>query len=774
MDRINADIKIGLTDNQVNERKKQGLVNNSILVPTKRYKKIVILNIFTLFNIINLFLGIIIIYTKTYKNLTFLGVAFFNTIISIVQEIRAKYTIDKLTILSKEKVCTIRNSKEIFIDMNEIVLDDIIKYKMGNQVVVDSLIIDGIVEVDESVLTGESNYILKKKGDKLLSGSIIVSGNCITRVDCVGEDSYANKITKEAKYLKKTNSEIMFTLKKIIKVISILIIPLGTILYLNQIKITSNTNQVLVSTVAAIIGTIPEGLVLLVSTVLAVSSIRLSKKKVLVQELYCIENLARVDTICLDKTGTLTTGKMKVVKTISLSNKYNIDSIMNNISYYMNDGNATSECINKYFKHNKDKELINKISFSSLKKYSAYEFDDGTYIVGAPDFIDYEGSIDNLDELSVNYRVLFVGYTNNNISDNNILGPFKQIGLVLIEDEIRGSAKKTLDYIRNQDVDIKIISGDNIKTISNIATKLGLSDLKVFDMSTIKEDDDLSKIVEEYNIFGRVTPEGKKKVILTLKSLNHKVAMTGDGVNDVLSLKEADCSIAMASGTDAARNVSQIVLLNSDFKDVPSIIKEGRRTINNLERSSTLFLTKTIYAILLAILFTFVKLDYPFIPIQLTLISVITIGIPSFILALEPNKDRVKGHFIINVLSKSLPTALTIFLNIIGIITLAYLFKFNDNYVSTMSVLLVAFTGFLLLFRICYPFNYLRGILFGSLIGIFLGGAVGLHRLFEFVLLTPLQFIFVIILCIIDVFIFNLLLFICNKMIYKNEKKILK
>lgn len=774
MDRINADIKIGLTDEQVNKRIKQKLVNNSVLVPTKSYKQIIVLNIFTLFNIINLFLGIIIIYTKTYKNLTFLGVAFFNTIISIIQEIRAKYTIDKLTILSKEKVCTIRNGKECYIDINEIVLDDIIKYKLGNQVVVDSIIKDGIVEVDESVLTGESNYILKKNGDKLLSGSIIVSGNCITQTTSIGEDSYANKITKEAKYLKKVNSEIMFTLKKIIKVISILIIPLGSILYLNQIKINSNVNEALVSTVAAIIGTIPEGLVLLVSTVLAVSSIRLSRKKVLVQELYCIENLARVDIICLDKTGTLTTGKMKVVKTISLNYKYNIDDIMNNISYYMDDGNATSECIAKYFKKNNNKELINKINFSSLKKYSAYEFDDGTYIVGAPDFIDYEGKIDNIDELSINNRVLFVGYTKNNIKNNNIEGSFKQIGLILIEDEIRGSAKKTLDYIKNQDVDIKIISGDNIKTISNIAIKLGLQDQKIFDMSTLKKEDDLKSIVEEYNIFGRVTPEGKKKIILALKSLNHKVAMTGDGVNDVLSLKEADCSIAMASGTDAARNVSQIVLLNSDFKEIPSIIKEGRRTINNLERSATLFLTKTIYAILLALLFTFVKIDYPFIPIQLTLISVITIGIPSFILALEPNKDRVKGHFIINVLSKSLPTALTIFINIIGIITLSYIFKFSDDYVSTMSVILVAFTGFLLLFRICYPFNYLRGILFGSLIGIFLGGAIGLHRLFEFVLLTPLQFIFVIILCILDVFIFNLLMLVCNKKIYKNEKKILK
>lgn len=768
---MNIDINKGLSKEEVKYRIDNNLINKDSVLPTKSYKQIALLNIFTLFNIINLFLGIIIIFTGQYKNLTFLGVAFFNTIISMIQEMRSKHTIDKLSLIAKTKVNVVRDSKDEYIDINDIVKDDIIKYKLGDQIVVDSIVRDGLVEVNESLLTGESDSILKRPGDKLLSGSFIVSGSCISQVSSVGIDSYANKITNEAKYLKKVNSEIMITLNKIIKIISILIIPLGIILYLRQLGIADTRNEAIISTVAAIIGTIPEGLVLLTSTVLAVSSIRLAKKKVLVQQLYCIENLARVDTICLDKTGTLTTGNMNVVSVISLNN-YDINNIMNNISTYMDDGNSTSICINNYFDNSKDKELVNKINFSSEKKYSVYEFSDNTYIVGAPEFINYTGEIESLDKYTNEYRVLLVGVSKEHIIANKIDAKFIPVGLILIEDEIREGAKDTLEYIKNQDVNIKIISGDNVKTVSKIASKLGLTDLKICDMSTNKKD--IKDIVEEYDIFGRVTPRQKKELVLALKSLGHKVAMTGDGVNDVLSLKEADCSIAMASGSDAARNVSELVLLESDFKEIPSIIKEGRRTINNLERSASLFLTKTIYATLIALIFVFLKTNYPFIPIQLTLISVITIGIPSFILALEPNKNRVKGHFIVNVFSKSIPAALTIVINVISVVIFTHILHLSSDHASTMCVILVAFTGFILLFKICRPFNYLRGTLFGVLLGMFIGGSIGLHKLFELVSLTPILFIFIVILCVIDIFVFIILTILSSKIINNNEEKLIK
>lgn len=752
----------GLTREEINIRKSEGKINIDSSISTKNYKQIILSNIFTLFNIINLILGLLILLTGNIKNLTFLGVAFFNTIISMIQEIRSKRIVDKLSLLNSRKVCSIREDNEEYISIDEIVLDDLLKYKLGNQIVVDGTIIEGTIEVDESLLTGESDHILKKVGDKVLSGSIVVSGCAYVKTEAVSSDCYINKISKEAKYLKKVQSEIMTTLNRIIKIISIVIIPLGIIFYLRQVSVQT-PNEAITSTVAALIGTIPEGLVLLTSTVLAIASIRLAKKNVLVQQLFCIENLARVDTICLDKTGTLTTGNMKVEEVVILNNSFDIDLIMKNINYNSIDSNSTSAALINYFSKDDTYNFVNRIPFSSDKKYSVYEFEDNTYIIGALEFVDYRGEIPNIDEYTNKYRVLLLGANKNKIVNNNVKGKFYPLALILINDEIRNNAIDTLNYINNQDVDIKIISGDNKNTVCMIANKVGITNIKAIDMSTntMRIDD----IVEEYNIFARVTPDEKKELVLALKRLGHKVAMTGDGVNDVLALKEADCSIAMASGSDAARNVSEIVLLDSDFKSIPDIIGEGRRSINNLERSASLFLTKTIYAFVLALLFLFINKDYPFIPIQLTLINAITIGIPSFVLALEPNYERVKGKFVNNIITKSLPTALTVVINIIFILILSKVFNIDSQYTSTMCVITVAIIGFVLLYKICTPFNYSRIILFGFLILLFGICVSTMHDLFELFLPDPLHILFLIILCFIYVIMHNLLTEFINKRI---------
>ena len=766
IERFEPNIHMGLNNEQVKSRIDNNLVHNNATMKTKSIKEIVLSNTITLFNILNLGLGVVIFFTGSYKNLLFLGVVLCNTIISMYQEIRAKMVIDKLSIIASTKVILIRSGKEDTYSIDEIVLDDIIKYKLGNQVIVDSIVRDGSVEVDESFITGESNTIIKEKGDMLLSGSFIVSGSCLASVEHIGNESYVNKLSKEAKYIKKTNSVIMNTMQKIIKVISIIIIPLGFLLFFQQMSLEGTTlNTSIINTVAAIIGMIPEGLILLTSTVLAVSSMRLAKRRVLVQEIYCIETLARVDTVCLDKTGTITEGEMEVFDTISLNKNYDVAEILTAIAYYNSDDNATARAIKNKYKGKTDYHLKKQISFSSKNKTSGMIFDEGIYLLGAPEFLTDNEEILKLVEKNSIHRVLLLVHK----VDENI-----PVALILIDDRIRHKAKETLEYFKSQDVDVKIISGDNVNTIEKIAKRVGLEDIKSIDMSKVSKEENLKKIVENYNVFGRVSPSEKKDLILALKANGHTVAMTGDGVNDVLALKEADCSLAMANGSDVVKSTSQLVLLDSNFDSIPKIVNEGRRAINNLERSAILFLTKTIYSTLLAILFLFVDMNYPFQPIQLSLTNMVAIGIPSFILALEPNRDRIKGIFIINVIRKSIPAALTIIVNIVSIMLFSTIFDINNSYISTMCIILVAFTGFLLLFKICYPFNNIRGIMYGSLIGIFIGSAVGLNKLFEFVLLTPNMFIFIAILCLLDIPLFGTLTHICEKKIFKHADRIVR
>ncbi len=739
-----VDLKVGLTSAEVNERIAKNLLNFNNQPVTKTIKQIIAGNVFTYFNFLNIFLGAAIMVAGiasgrlfySLKNCLFMGVIFCNTIISTIQEIISKKIIDKLSVISSTKATVLRDSKELVIENDQIVLDDIIKLKNGNQVVVDSVIREGMVEVNESFITGESDTIIKREGDTLLSGSFIVSGNCTSQVIHVGNDNYINTISSEAKYIKENNSVILNSFEAIVKVLSIVIIPLGAALFCNQyLVIGDSISDSIINTVAALIGMIPEGLVLLTSSVMAVSIIRLSKYKVLVQQLYCIETLSRVNVICLDKTGTITTGNMKVYDIIPSGNytKGDLSKVLNKITSSLYDESPTFKALKEKYNENINVEVVNKIAFSSERKFSAVEIkDDASYYIGAYEYVfknDKERDYSLIKDYQKEYRILVVAKNNMSLVDNPT--NLELIGFVLIEDEIRKEAKDTLNFFKKQGVKIKLISGDNPITVLNIAKKAGLNeDLKAVDATEIS-DDNFENAVGEYDIFGRVTPKVKKKIILALKKQGYITAMTGDGVNDVLALKEADCSIAMASGSDAARSVSQIVLLDNNFASMPEIVAEGRRTINNIERSSSLLLVKTIYTILLILTCLFTRSEYFFIPIQLTLITSCTIGIPSFILALEPNTNIVSGNFILKIFKNSIPAGVTVFLDVVIIVLFKNAFNLDNNIVSSIAVLITGTTGFIHLYHVSKPFNFLRGTLFTVLLIAFIYGIFFQYSFFD-------------------------------------------
>ena len=675
MERYEPKKDFGLTQEQVANRISEGLVNFDDQPKTKSIKQIIASNFFTYFNFLNIALGAAVLTAgiinnelfEGLKNCLFMGVIIINSIISIVEEIISKKIIDRLSVISESKVTTIREGKKEELSLDELVLDDVTILTVGHQIVADSIILDGEVEVNESFLTGEPDAILKKKGDMLLSGSFIVSGSCTTKVEHVGQDNYVATISKEAKYQKKANSVIMDSFEKLLKILSIFIIPIGIIMYFSQVNATDgNVPQAIFGTVASLIGMIPEGLVLLTSSVMAVSVIRLSKYKVLVQQLYCMETLARVDVICLDKTGTLTEGRMQVVDFTPLEKhtKEEMEEIINAFAENSLDTNATMIAIKERFTKKSTWKKLKSIAFSSERKFSAISFKDkDAYYLGAPEVLLKEKSkiVKEIKKYQTDYRVLLLG-SQKVLSDKP--EKIEAIGIILIEDIVRKEAKATLDYFKKQGVMVKIISGDNVSTVLNIANKVGLKNVKGLDIVDLNKDE-LEKVVQKYDVFGRVTPKQKKWIIEILQESGRTVAMTGDGVNDVLALKKSDCAISIASGSDAARNVSQLVLLNDNFDALPEVVAEGRRTINNIERSSSLLLVKTIYTVLLILFSIIISSKYFFIPIQLTLITGFTIGIPSFILALEPNNDLVKGKFLLKIVSKSLPTALTVVFNIV-------------------------------------------------------------------------------------------------------------
>ena len=712
---------------------------NSNSVKTKSIKQILFENFFTLFNFLNLFLAIAIFSVGSYKNMLFLLIVIINTAISTIQEIHSKMVVDKLSILATSKARVIRNGKKQEIPIDELVLNDIIEFHTGNQVATDCIVQSGEVLVDESFITGEQDSVTKTAEETILSGSYIVSGTCIAKVEHIGEENYISQISNGAKSIKKQKSEIMRSLNKIIKFLTFAIVPIGLALFYSQLHLQGATYQeAVVQTVAAIIGMIPEGLVLLTSTVLAVSVVRLSKSKVLVQDLYCIETLARIDTLALDKTGTLTEGTMDV-KDCVVINKTNEDiyEILSNIALASDDENATMKALKKHFNHTQNQWIpTKKVAFSSKTKWSGIEFEEkGTYIIGAPEFVlknHYSTYQEQIEKYSKDYRVMALAHSPQEFQDKDLPENIEFIGLVLLLDTIRKEAKSTIKYFYKQGVDVKVISGDNPLTVSKIAKRVGMKDFENYiDLSTLSENDNLEEIASKYTIFGRVSPIQKKELVKALQKSGKTVAMTGDGVNDVLALKESNCSIAMANGSDAAKNISQLVLLDSNFASMPKVVSEGRRTINNIQRSATLFLVKTIYSSLLAIMFLIMKEEYPFVPIQLSLISVVTIGIPSFMLALEPNKERIRGNFLKNVISKALPTGLTVVINIFALTILKKLSLIPENYFSSLCVISTGMCGLLLLFALAksrkseetkMPFSLYRLLLAICMLLLFIAG----------------------------------------------------
>ena len=743
--RITASPEKGLTAKQAEKRKKDRLNNYDTQPKGKSVKRILYDNIVTLFNILNLLLGIAVFVVGSYKNMLFLGVMFFNTIIGIIQELRAKSAIEKLSIVSATKAVVIRDGAKQSVSTEDIVLDDIIQFSQGNQIPVDSVIVSGECEVNESLLTGESDAIIKRSGDMVLSGSYVVSGKCTARVEHVAADNYASKISAEAKYAKQVNSEIMITLRNIVRVLTFIILPLAGMQFIHQInriaefqqtvptlfgEMPAELQRVVVATVASTTSIIPEGLMLLTSTVLAVAVIRLSQHKVLVQELYCIETLARVDVLCLDKTGTITEGCMEVADIVPYgdSEKENVEDALTELAGALEDTNATFMAIKDHCKEKGNMKADTVIPFSSEKKWSGAHFEGGgAYIMGAAEFIlkDVPADLKNmLAEYSKNYRTIIVAHSDGNFNGKDLPDDISVIGIALINDKIRPEAPRTLRYFADQGVEVKIISGDNPITVSNVAKRAGVKNAESFvDAATLTTDELIEDAMKKYTVFGRVTPAQKKKFVIALKKQGHTVAMTGDGVNDVLALKEADCSIAMAEGSDAARNVSQLVLLDSNFASMPKVVLEGRRNINNIQRSAALYIVKTVFSVLLAIFFIFVSASYPFQPIQYTLINAFTIGIPSFILALEPNKERIKGIFIFNILRSSVPAGLTITIGIMICVIAQKLFGMSELDYTTLCVLSLTAGSMMILFKISRPFNVIRTVLFilmnaGMIIGI--------------------------------------------------------
>lgn len=740
--RFNADIRYGLNSDQVNEYFENGWSNEPVEPPSKTVPEIIKSNLFTYFNLVFAVLAALLILAGSFRNLTFLPVILANLFIGIIQEIRAKNTLDKLSVLNAPKALVVREGRQFSIPAEELVLDDIVIFKAGNQICADAIVVDGEVSVNESLLTGESDEISKKPGDELMSGSFIVSGECYARLDKVGEDSYISKLTLEAKAMNsEEQSEMIRVLDKLVGVVGILIIPIGLLLFGQQFFFSgASFSKSITSMVAAVIGMIPEGLYLLASVALVVSVMRLASKKVLVHDMKCIETLARVNVLCVDKTGTITENTMEVNGEIPMDG-YDSQSmaplkqIISDFASAMSSDNITMKAMKDYFNKPSGRKAVSVSPFSSQFKYSGAAFEDVSYVLGAPEFVlreDYDNYREQIEQYSSEgYRVLVFGIYDGVIDGKALTGKVTPIGLVFLSNPIRKEAPETFKYFENQGVEIKVISGDNPVTVSQVALQAGIANADNYiDASTLTTDEAIEDAVLRYTVFGRVAPDQKRKFVRALKKAGRTVAMTGDGVNDVLALKDADCSVAMASGSDAAAQASQLVLLDSNFACMPSVVMEGRRVVNNIERSASLFLVKNIFSFLLSLFSVCFMINYPLEPSQISLISMFTIGVPAFFLALQPNKNIIQGHFLSNVLIKALPAGITDFLVVGALVVFGQVFEVGETDISTACTMLLAIVGFVILYNISKPMNALRWCVWGGCIVGLLGCSIYLGDLF--------------------------------------------
>lgn len=779
----------GLTNEQVQERIAEGKVNVNENPNTRTYKQIILENTLTFFNFLNIALLVLVLFVRSYKNSMFMGIIVINTVIGIIQEIRAKKTIDKLAILTESKTVVLREGKKWSISTEKLVLDDLIFLKTGDQVPADVKVLEGTVEVNESLLTGESDNLSKSQGDELFSGSFVTSGEACCQVIHVGKDNYASQITSEAKEFKRHNSELRNSLNAILKVISIIIVPLGAMLFYKQYMIVGDTlKDSVVNMVAAVLGMIPEGLVLLTSVALTLGSMVLATKKTLVQELYCIETLARVDTLCLDKTGTITEGTMKVEdvqlydtaqttvvqhtakfdpetgepvqnvsalkpevtvsaekengqiqetvnsETVSQEERQKlqeIDHIMGNMMSVLHDQNATADALRKRFPSRNDLKLIHAIPFSSDRKYSGAVFEGrGTYLMGAAQFLFPEGNEELLEHCSSyaqeGYRILVLAHSEQETKGTERPTGLEPLGLFLITDVIREEAPDTLAFFDSQGVDLKVISGDDPVTVSAIAKKAGLKNANHYiDATTIKTPEEMQRAVAECSVFGRVTPQQKKQMVQALQSQKHTVAMTGDGVNDVLALKEADCSIAMAAGSDAAKNIANVVLLDSNFGAMPHIVNQGRRVVNNIRSAASMFLIKTIFSVLLSLITIFFGDAYPFEPIQMSLISACAVGIPTFLLTQENNYNKIDHTFLRHVFMNAFPAAVTITGCVFTIMLICQDVYHSNVMLNTACVLVTGWNYMSALCTVYSPLNtYRKVIIYGMQFAFFISAVV--------------------------------------------------
>ncbi|MBM6775837.1 HAD-IC family P-type ATPase [Collinsella tanakaei] len=745
----------GLSLDEVQQRIDAGQVNVNMELKTKSVRELIIENTLTLFNLINVILAVLVIITGSFKNLTFLLIVILNTGIGIFQSLRSKRMVDKLTLLVSKRARVIRGGEESEIDLEQIVKDDIVRLGRGDQIPADAVVVQGEAQVNESLLTGESDLIRKVPGSHLMSGSFVDSGVVCARVEHVGADNYVARINNEAKYVKKVNSEIMNALNAIVRFASAIMLPLGIALFLSSAYESyarwaaaaggsaasiltwlfsgsaawGDVSAAILSTVGALLGMIPQGLVLLTSSVLAIATFRLARRNVLAQQLYCIETLARVDVLCLDKTGTITSGRMEVegvyavggdgqavpLADIEPERAAGIDAALAGIARATSaDANETCRAILDYYAKRTSGELqaLAVVPFSSTKKWSGASFAEGAYIMGAAQFCLPERAFgvvrDAVFALAETCRVLVIARVDGFTDEGDMIGEAQPIGFVTIRDEIRSSAADTIRYFCQQGVTLNVISGDDPRTVSSIAKVVGVPGAESYvDATSLDTPAKIEAAIDRYHVFGRVTPQQKRELVVALKERGHTVAMTGDGVNDVLALKEADCSVAMAAGSDAARNVAEIVLVDNDFASMPEVVAEGRRSINNLQRSAALFLTKTLFSMGLAALCIFFP-PYPFQPITMTVINFFCIGFPSFVLALEPNRARVQGKFLTNVLKRACPASLAVLVSCCLCMLVAGNFGLGEQALSTMCLISTAAVGCSLIWRISYPFTRLR------------------------------------------------------------------